>query len=120
MKKIIKKFFDPLSVAQANMVPVLLDRMQLFGITINELDIMYDEWMVAKKDELKQQAQSIEFKVREPRAASKVSKGSDKCAKCGARVRKHAVNVSKCTKVGGNFKTAIQCTNRECLHTEYK
>ena len=45
MKKITEKFFEPLSMANANMIPVIIDRLGLFGITIDELEEMYKEYI---------------------------------------------------------------------------
>ena len=49
--------------------------------------------------------------------------GSNKklsCEKCNSRVVIEKVNISRCTKTTNKKeKTAIMCTNSECLHTEY-
>lgn len=120
MQKMTEKFFDPLSVSQANMVPFILYRMQLFGITVDELGEMYDEWMAAKRKELQKQTRFIEFKVHESMPKPAYTGSLNKCKKCGSQVRRYRVNISRCTKVGGNYKTAVQCINKNCLHTEYK
>ena len=128
MNKITEKFFNPLSVSQANMVPLILDRMQLFGITVDELSMMYDEFMKAHKEELRRQAKDIDFKVQkritvDPTTSLKSPTDISTlniCKKCGSRVRRYKVNVSKCTKVKGDYTWAIQCINKDCLHTEYK
>ncbi|MCK5605595.1 hypothetical protein KAR91_27120 [Candidatus Pacearchaeota archaeon] len=41
-----------------------------------------------------------------------------KCSECGGVAEVLEVNVSKCTRVGGGWKLAIQCT--ECLKIEFK
>ena len=123
MKKITKKFFDPLSITQANMIPVLLDRMQLFGIDFDELEEMYDEWMTVKRCELQKQAQDFEFMVTKPITTPQPvlqERSLNKCKKCGSKVRIYNVNISKCTMVGGGYTKAFQCMNKHCRHTEYK
>ena len=40
------------------------------------------------------------------------------CPECGAAVRVAPVNVSKCTNVGGSWKTSLECINKNCRFTE--
>jgi hypothetical protein len=44
--------------------------------------------------------------------------GTLPCPQCGSPMVPIAVNISKCTRVGGNWKSLVQCTNHDCLFDE--
>jgi hypothetical protein len=44
--------------------------------------------------------------------------GTLTCPHCGEAMIPIAVNVSRCTQVGGAWKSLIQCTNHGCLYDE--
>ena len=128
MKKITEKFFEPLSMANANMIPVIIDRLGLFGITIDELEEMYKEYIAERRAEIQAKAEEIKTGIDAsilaakavPVATVKPASNSLFCPVCGAPVKKLRVNISKCTRVSGNYKFAFMCTNLNCSHVKYK
>jgi len=40
------------------------------------------------------------------------------CPECGLPVQITPVNISKCTNVGGGWKTSVICSNPRCRYTE--
>lgn len=142
MKKMTEKFFDPFSPVQINVIIATLDRMELFGVDRHEVFAMHKEYMDAKQAKLKADESRLQKKFKKinaelkskpvkpskpakPAKSAKPGKTADKvsrklCAKCGSATKSFRVNISKCTMVGGGYKIAIMCTDKDCKYTEYK
>lgn len=126
MDNMTKKFFDPFSPNATNMIPVILDRMSLFGITTSELSEMYDVFIADKKKQLRKEASTLEKysydsqkEVQKNLAKQSSVTDLNKCSKCGSIVKYFSVNSCKGTKIGGGFTKAKLCTAMNCMHTEY-
>jgi len=44
--------------------------------------------------------------------------GEKTCPECGRTVKVSPVNISRCTNIGGPWKSSIECTNKACRYTE--
>lgn len=91
--------------------------------TTDMITLYFDAWLVAKK----------RWKVKPlPPAAVVSAKHITKkvikktraistrplCPVCETVLRLSRVNVSRCTRVGGNWKTVAVCRNSKCRYTE--
>jgi hypothetical protein len=70
---------------------------------------------------LARQTQAVQTQATTARVAKKeksVYRGAARCGQCGAWAVVERVNVCASTRVGGNWRASITCTNPSCRHCE--
>ena len=63
---------------------------------------------------MKNKDHSINFAVER----SPYLKNADRCPVCRWPVKISPVNISRCTNIGGPWKTSLECLNKTCRYTE--
>lgn len=108
LSKITEDFFRALTPGQVSLALTLAMHMELYGLSPADLISMAEEYL-----EVARQAAAGETPapVRQGRHVA------PSCPACGSSLRLYAVNVSKCTAVGGDWQTSQVCANPSCRHT---
>lgn len=57
-------------------------------------------------------------KIEDTRPVRKRLQSQPLCPHCGTALRISAVNVSRCTRVGGGWRSIGVCQNDQCLYSE--
>lgn len=112
-EKLIDDFLRPFSPTQvANLMTMALE-METYGLTATEVVAICGEYMELY-------GRMGVTRETNPVAAQPAIKNLTvpRCPDCGAVVIISPVNVSRCTNVGGDWKTSLQCTNKSCRFTE--
>lgn len=107
-------FIAPFFGQHLPLVAAVAKQMIAYGIGPEEALIRYQACMDAM--------QALSVAPRVSVAAGKdqpaLSISAPICPECGAAVRISPVNVSKCTNVGGEWRSSISCLNQTCRFTE--
>ena len=123
MRLMTRDFFAPLAPEQVRLVPILLDRMQLYGIGPDELRRMYAAWIDERREAMQQEATALERQAAEhvARIARLDRNPASRrlCPQCGRPLTLLPVNDRPSTMVGGNYTAVLLCRNRACLYTDY-
>ena len=123
MRMMTRDFFAPLAPEQVRMVPLLLDRMQLYGIGPDELRRMYAAWIDERREAMQQEAAALERQAAEHVARiarlDRDPAGHRLCPDCGRPLTLLPINDRPATMVGGNYMAVLLCRNPACLYTEY-
>jgi hypothetical protein len=117
MNKLAKVFLDPFSPEQLAIFLTMAMQMDKYGLTAQDV-------MAVCKDRITQDLSGKEYKYSPvvPPDHSKTMLPTPlkliNCPICASAVRISRVNISKCTNVGGDWKTSVECTNPDCRFME--
>lgn len=115
--KFVKDFFNPFSESQAFFAATIATRMNEFGITADDvIDMIHI--LVSQRKQAYDEVMKISEKEIKERNKKEVVNHKLRCPECDSRLRLTPVNVSKCTNIGGAWKTSIMCQNAACKYTE--
>jgi predicted RNA-binding Zn-ribbon protein involved in translation (DUF1610 family) len=117
-EKLIEDFLHPFGEGKISIMLTIAMEMQSFGLTATEvIEIckthmkQRQEGMVAAENLLRKIPPSSPAEPAEP-------KNEFLCPDCRQRIIIRPVNVSKCTNIGGGWKTSLECINEKCRYTE--
>lgn len=116
IKKNTKDALYPFSIAEKQLLLTINSRVIEYGSSMVEaLAAIEDEINNLKKSVTQVVTKSKEKQVRMPKPQNRLNV---KCPDCNSIVNISLVNVSKCTAVGGDWKTSMMCNNPKCRFTE--
>lgn len=110
MSKIMEDFFSPYSIFKIMTLHSFLLEMARYGLTAEDV--------LAGCTARIQEHISATTPPADREAAPEASIPTAACPDCGALVRVSRVNVSRCTNIGGPWKSSIECLNKTCRYTE--
>lgn len=117
MRKIVTDFFAPYSGEQVVLMASLVSRMSEYGLTVEDVSLACSDYIDRlKQDMLAAQPQPERSQPNQKQRQSAVPQLY--CPICGSRLLIRRVNVSKCTAIGGPWKTILECHSSDCPHTE--
>lgn len=115
MNKLTIDFFRPFEgVEKVTELQTLAMEMQAYGLTATEVVDMCAEYLGNIRAEMAANANVVsryqpKILQSQPRYA---------CPLCQDALQVSAVNVSKCTNIGGPWNTSLMCSSTECRYTE--
>ena len=101
----------PFDLNQLQLVRVVMDRGLEYGATAEELYAAIIARLEATVADIQPATPLLPVRADAPRPGPL-------CPECGALLAVSPVNVSKCTNVGGDWRTSLQCSNPACRFTE--
>lgn len=107
--KFVNDFLRPYSLAQVAQLHSLALEMATWGLTADDVLEICESRLEENR------AEKAPVPVNPPASPQRPTAT---CPMCGAKVNISRVNVSKCTHVGGNWKTSLMCSNEHCRFTE--
>lgn len=110
-------FFNPFTAIEVSFLNTIAIRMIEYGMTPEDMQprsVLKMRELTADKDKLKTK---VPVSVTKPKYGPWPKQGP-LCPECESEIRIQRVNVSKCTNVGGDWKTSIMCKNPNCRFTE--
>jgi len=114
MNKLTEDFLRPFGVNQVMQLHSLILRVRQFGLTLDDIENICDVFIAETIEKAKNQQPTLPT----PPVHGTTNQKTTRCPKCGSFCRISQVNVSKCTNVGGDWKTSIGCVNPDCRFTE--
>jgi len=114
MNKVTEDFLRPFGVNQVMQLHSLVLRVKQFGLTLDDVESICDGFIAETIEKVKNQQPTLPISPAHGTANQKTTR----CPKCGSFCRITQVNVSKCTNIGGDWKTSIGCVNSDCRFTE--
>jgi len=111
MDKLTEDFLRPFDVNQVLQLHSFVLRVKQFGLTFDDVESICDVFVAETVEAAKKQQPVLPTPVT-------TNQQMTRCPKCGSFCRISQVNVSKCTNVGGDWKTSIMCANHDCRFTE--
>lgn len=112
MSKLAQDFLAPYTPSQVAMLQSMLLALQQYGLDVDAgLQILaeYYQDILAKN--------SGEEKIA-PNIAHPPPRSFPVCPECRHMLIVAEVNVSRCTAIGGPWKTSLMCGNKACRYTE--
>lgn len=115
MKKMSADFLRPYSQAQIGDILTLALEMRTWALTPDDVIAAVNDYFeaVVARHGVKEQAPDVAAVPAGKKKALAVD-----CPQCGGSVAVSPVNVSRCTAVGGEWHTSLQCSNPQCRFTE--
>lgn len=107
MKKLTTDFLRPFNSDQVAMLGVLAAEMEAYGLSAGDVAAMCREYNADLRARM--------LANPPPKPTNKLGQV---CPECGAPVQISPVNVSRCTNVGGNWRTSLMCSKSACRYTE--
>jgi len=104
--KLAADFLRPFSEQQKVMLLTLAIEADTFGLNMNDIVV------ILQKD-FESRAHLTETALPPRKKAPPVLT----CHECGSLLILRPVNISRCTNIGGNWKTSLECGNRACMYT---
>lgn len=112
MEKYIADALYPFSLAEKQLLLTIRDRAAEYGAALDDIAAAIE----IEIEELKAAVVPAEKRPKKPTAPP--ARPETQCPLCGSTVAISPVNVSKCTRVGGSWKTSLMCKNKDCRFTE--
>lgn len=106
--KLTTDFLRPFTLSQVTEIHNLALHMQTYGMSaVDVIDVCaeYINDHISNSPQCQLPAESVE-----PREQAKIA-----CPDCGSPLRMSPVNISKCTNIGGKWRTSLECP--ACLFT---
>jgi len=115
MSKIADDFLRAYSPGQVSFIQTIASEMEVFGLSSRDLLDICNDYLaaLAQKNKKIPGNSPIGPPVKNVKPAS-----FSACPECGRGLRISPVNVSKCTNIGGKWKTSLECKNPTCRFTE--
>jgi len=114
MTKLTDDFLRSFSLPQVALLHTLALEMETYGLAASEvIDLCVERLELGRVEkEAPRPASSPQRRKRRPRLSSVP------CPECGEYVEITPVNVSKCTAIGGPWKSSLICGNSKCRWTQ--
>lgn len=106
-EKLVIDFLAPWSLPQIAQLHTLAMEMASWGLSAEEVMEICQTRLEAERSET----------VPSPSQPLRHKPPVHRCPECGARLAISAVNVSRCTNIGGPWKSSLFCNNRDCRYT---
>jgi len=113
MDKYITDALYPFSMIEKQLLLTIRDRATEYGATLDDIVTA-----IEIEIELLKAAVTPASPPRDIKATVKKQKHKTLCPLCGSVVDISRVNISKCTHVGGSWKSSLMCRNKNCRFTE--
>jgi len=116
MDKLTEDFLRPYSGAQVSQLMTLALEMETFGLTAADVIVICGGYFAALSaaQDVSQIAVSRAMVPQRPAGPP----AAVPCPVCGRPLKISPVNVSKCTNVGGAWRTSLMCSGDTCRFTE--
>jgi len=112
MSKLTEDFLRPFSLPQVALLHTLALEMETYGLTSADvIDICTEKFEAIK-------ATSNAKKSKAPQQKRRTRLSNFRCHECNTFCEIAPVNISKCTAIGGSWKSSIVCSNPACRFTE--
>jgi len=116
MTKLTDDFLRTFSMPQVALLHTLALEMETYGLTAADvIDLCVEKLESLRKPKESQKPEAITLK---PKKRRKARLSDVRCPECQSFCEITPVNVSKCTRVGGSWKTSLMCSNEHCRFTE--
>lgn len=116
MTKLTEDFLRSFSLPQVALLHTLAMEMETYGLTASEVIDICVERLEAERSanppESHNPQNNKSRKKRRPRLSSVP------CPQCGEMLEITPVNVSRCTNIGGPWKSSLLCSSPQCRFTE--
>lgn len=113
MNKLEEDFLRPFNPQHILTMHSFMLHIKEFGLDVNDVVEICDNYIEGLVKDLPPEA-----KKKAVHKKSKAPQTSATCPDCGSGIEVTVVNISRCTNVGGDWKTSIACLNTKCLFTE--
>lgn len=113
MSKLADDFLRSFSLPQVALLHTLAMEMETYGLTASEVIDLCVIRLEAGRVEKTHDVPTTPSRKKRRQHLSSV-----RCPECGERVKIIPVNVSKCTNIGGPWKSSLMCGNDKCRWTE--
>lgn len=113
-----EKMIEAFPQSSINDAIAVIGQLELYGATMVEFRQHWREHEAAKAAEASRVAEKTAREFEEVRRATEMTL-LVACRKCGQPAEVSAVNISRCTWVGGPWQSVEECQNPDCRHTEF-
>lgn len=103
--KLRNDFLSPFSIQQRSALLTILLEAETFSLDVADM-------IEIIRTDFEQRRTNHSGGQQQPKA-----KSYPVCPGCGSKLYIRAVNVSRCTNVGGDWQTSLECSNSKCLYT---
>lgn len=118
MNKTTQDFLRPFPAAKIMDIHGLMIHMRACGLDAAEVESACQEFIKKLVSDLPPDATNTRPAPGETKVILASSPGVSFCPECKSFVIIKPVNVSRCTNIGGPWKTSLECTNDRCRFTE--